>query len=99
MEVLGVALTVMVTSSLATHDPLVIVQRKTCVPAVVMPVTEVVGEEVLAIVAAGPLTWDQTPVPDDGVFAAMVALPVVPQMVWSAPALGSVGGVQGGVNV
>ena len=43
------------------------------------------------IVADGPLTCDQVPVPTPGVFPAIVAEPEVVQTVWSPPALAVVG--------
>lgn len=78
--VLGDGFTVMTISLLAEQVPLVIVQRSVRVPVVVMPVTVVVGDPGVVIVAV-PLTNDQTPVPEVGVLAAMVALPGLWQIV------------------
>ncbi len=72
----------MSTSSVETaHEPLLMVQRKVYVPAVVMPVIGVDGEAALLIVAlTGPAIWDQAPVRVAGVMPAMVAAPAVAQI-------------------
>ena len=60
-------------------------------PAVVIPVIVVVGEDGVVIVAVtGPLICVQVPVPTAGVLPAMVA--ELEQIVWSGPALEAVGG-------
>src|SRR5690606_18983548 len=59
----------------------------------------VVGEPGVVMVALGPLTLLQVPVPVLGLLAAMVTEVVVEQMVWSGPALEVVGGVQASVHV
>jgi hypothetical protein len=57
-----------------------------------MPVIVVVRNDGVVIVAViGPLTWLQPPVPVVGLLAAMVADPLVEQIVWSGPALLAVG--------
>ena len=71
---------------------LLIVQRNTYVPAVVIAVMVVLGDEAVVMVAVtGPLTWLHAPVPTLGVLAAMVALPGEEQMLWVGPALAAVG--------
>lgn len=67
----GGATSVIVTSSVDTGQsaPLVIVHRSVYVnPGV--PVKDAFGAEVLSKVPPVPLTTDQVPVPDEGVFAA-----------------------------
>src|SRR5690349_7621555 len=57
-----------------------------------MPVIVVVGEEgVVMLPPAGPLIFVQRPVPTTGVLPAMVAVAPVVQIVWSGPALATVG--------
>jgi hypothetical protein len=69
--------------------PLVIVQRSVYVtPAFPVNVDE--GLALLENVPPAPVTTDQLPVPDDGVFAASVDETL--QMTWSDPALAGVGG-------
>lgn len=60
-------------------------------PALVNALITVVGEEAVTIEAVlGPLTCVQVPVPFTGVLPAMVAVPVLTQMVWSGPAFDAV---------
>ena len=71
---------------------MLMVQRKVYVPTDVIPVIVVVGDVGVAIVAVlGPLTCVHAPVPLEAVFAAMMAEPLVAQMVWSGPAFATVG--------
>jgi len=93
LAVVGGVLTAMETLLvLAAQGELVMVQRNTYVPAVVIPLMSVVGKALFTMLAVtGPLTWDQAPVPIPGVLATMVALPPVVQMVWLEPALAVVG--------
>ena len=58
-----------------------------------MPVIVVVGELAVVIVAVtGPLTCVQVPVPTVAVLPAIVAEPLLAQMVCGEPALATVGG-------
>ena len=77
MAAVGTALTTIETwSLLAVQGALVIVHWYTYVPAVVNPVTVVVGDPgVVMAPPAGPLTLVQAPVPTVAVFAAMVMEP------------------------
>jgi hypothetical protein len=84
----GAAFIVIVTSSAdEVHGALAIVQRITT-EAPAIPVNVEVGELALVIVAV-PETTDQVPVPITAVLPARVV--VVPQIVWSVPALAVVG--------
>ena len=56
----------------------------------VMP--DVAEPGVVIVGVTGPLMNDQAPVPTEGVFAAIVAVPLVAQMVCGLPALAAVGG-------
>ena len=87
----GVA--VITTSSVvAVQGALLMVQRKVYAPAVVMPVMPLVAELGVVIVGVtGPLMKLHAPVPVVAVLPAMVAVPLVAQMFWSAPALAVVG--------
>ena len=68
-------------SVVAGHGALLMVHRSTYVPTEVIPVTVVVGEDVVVIVGAdGPLMKLHAPVPVVAVFPAMVADPLVEQM-------------------
>src|SRR5690349_7879768 len=82
-ETVGGALTITeIWSLLAVQGVLVIVHWNTYVPALVMPVIVVVGEEGVVIVPpAGPLTFVQRPAPAAGALPAMVAVPAALQMV------------------
>lgn len=92
LAVVGGALAMMETLLvLVAQEPLVIVQRKPYVPAVVMPVIVVLGALLAMEALTGPLIWLQAPVPMPGVLAAMVALPAEMQMVWLEPALAELG--------
>lgn len=87
----GFAVTV-ISLVLAVQGALVMVQRNTYAPAVVIPVMLVLRAAGLAMVAeTGPLTWDHAPVPVAGLLAAITALPLVTQMVWLGPALDTEG--------
>jgi len=57
-----------------------------------MPVTVVVSEPGVVMVADGPLIWLQVPVPMEGALPAIVAVPGAVQMFWSGPAALVVGG-------
>jgi hypothetical protein len=77
-------------SKLGVQGALVIVQRKVTVPAATKPVTPLVGEVSVVIVAV-PLTTLQFPVPVTGALPAKVDV-VTPQAgVWSGPAAATVG--------
>ena len=78
---------IVIASALGVQVPLVIVQVKVFTP-VVNPVTPLVGLEGVVTVAV-PAVTVHNPVPTVGVFAAKVA--VAAQMVWSVPALDTVG--------
>jgi hypothetical protein len=77
------------TSSVDVQVPLVIVQRRVTVLPAVTPVTVVVAEEEVVIVAE-PLTMLQAPVPVEGTLAAIVKVLLL-HCVWSAPAAAVVG--------
>ena len=87
----GFAVTV-ISLVLAEQGALVMVQRNTYDPAVVIPVMLVLRAAGLAIEAVtGPLTWVHAPTPVVGLLAAMTALPLDTQMVCGGPALETVG--------
>ena len=69
------------------HVPLLMVQVKVFTP-VVIPVTPLVGLDGVVTVAV-PAVTVHNPVPTVGVFAAKVDVGL--QMVWSVPALDTVG--------
>jgi hypothetical protein len=73
-----------VTLELLVQPLLLMVQVNTYVPGV-SDVMVVVGDVGLVMMAKGPLTWLQVPMPMAGVLAAMVML--LPQRVWAGPAL------------
>ncbi len=70
------ALLVIIISSVELHVPFVIVQRKVALVPAANPVTVVVGELAVVIVAV-PDTKLHDPVPVTGVFAAIVKLEVL----------------------
>ena len=72
----GVALLVSTTSLNVVHEPLVIVQRKVALLPDGMPVTVVVADAVLVIVAV-PDSTVQRPVPGPAAFAAIVKVPLL----------------------
>jgi hypothetical protein len=90
LAVVGNRSTVTVTSSVeGGQTPFEIVQRKTYVDPADKPVTAVVAEFGLEIVAV-PETTLHTPVPTEGVLAESVA-DVAPHITWSLPAFAVVG--------
>ena len=72
----------MVTSSKALHVPLVTVHLTVPVVPAASPVTVVVGEPGVVMVAL-PLIYDHTPVPTDGALCVIVKLDVL-HKVWFA---------------
>lgn len=70
--------------------PLVIVQRRTAMVPVGIPVAEVDAEEGVAMTAV-PLTTDHTPVPIEGALPLKEKLPLL-HLASSGPALEGVGG-------
>src|SRR5688500_3164808 len=86
----GGALFVSTTTSDVEHEPLLIVHLSVTLLPAARPVTVVVGEAVLVMVAA-PASIVHTPVPGAAALAASVKVDVL-QSVWSAPAAAT-GGV------
>ena len=78
------------TTSDVEHEPLLIVHLKVTLLPAARPVTVVVGDEVLVMVAA-PASMVQAPVPGAAALAASVKVGAS-QRVWSAPAAAT-GGV------
>ena len=90
LAVVGNALLSMMTSSvLGGHPPLEIVHLNVALVPTARPVTVVIGEVALVIVAAPAITV-HAPVPTPGVLAAMVNVLVL-HCVMSAPAAETVG--------
>ena len=87
-------MTVITTSStVAVQGALLTVQRKVYAPVVVIPVMVVVRKLAFVMFAVtGPPVWVQEPLPMLGLVAAMVAEPLLAQMVWSFPAFDALGG-------
>ena len=90
----GAGFEVIVTCELdAVHGALLIVHWNTYAPAVVMPVIPDDAEPGVVIVGVtGPLMKLQAPAPVLAVLAAIVADPLVAQIVCGLPALAAVGG-------
>ena len=90
LEVVGKASFLIITSSKDdVHVPLVIVQRNVALVPAVTPVTVVVAEDAVVIVAVPDIKL-QDPVPVVGVFAAIVNVPLL-HCVISTPAFETVG--------
>jgi hypothetical protein len=88
--VVGNEFTVITTSSLDVHVPLLVVQRSVTDEPTTNPVSVEVAEAGVVIVAI-PATTVHVPLPTPGVFPASVAF-VILQICWSGPALAAVGG-------
>src|SRR5919106_1039642 len=91
LATVGVALLVSTTSSKLVHEPLMIVHLKVTLLPAVRPVTVLVAEPGVVMVAplAAP-TMLQVPVPITAAFPARVKFAVL-HCSWSAPALATVG--------
>src|SRR3970040_568365 len=81
-------------SEVAAHTPLPMVQRRVTEDPAATPVMVVVAEFGLVIVTAGPPTWLQVPVPTTGVFAAMAKVLVLHCSMAGTPASAAVGGAK-----
>src|SRR3970282_1678401 len=81
----------MMSSEVAAHTPLPMVQRRVTEVPAATPVMVVVADAGLVIVTAGPPTWLQAPVPTTGTLAFMAKVLVLHCSMAGTPASAAVG--------